>query len=398
MKVAPVQAGEHAISKTQLELPAYAIQEAEFNDICHLVAEVCHSPVQLISIIDSGRQWFRARHPLITAELTADFAFCTQALHTPRDIFIINDLHKDYRFGKHLLVTAVPYVAFYAGIPLVTSEGTVLGTLCMWDNKIRELTQNQVTALQSLSRQVAANMELKNQAALLSQKTEELRSAYADLEAFSTIAAHDLKSPLNAIISLTDLLKGIYTDRLDEEGNEYLDFLQASAQNLADLVTSVLNYSRSSQLLTTEKENINFSELISEITGLLKIPEHATISYIQSNNIINSNRVALKQVLMNLLDNALKYNDKGAIDIDISFCENPTSYSVAVKDNGVGIHEEEREKIFELFKRLKNKVNDGKGMGIGLAIVKRLVEKLGGNVTVASELGKGTSFVITLPK
>src|SRR5579872_7239275 len=126
MKIAPVQADEQDIHKTPNELPAQTVQDADFDDICHLVAEICHSPIQLISIIDAGKQWFRARHPLITAELAADFAFCNQALHTPKEIFIIPDLHKDYRFDNHLLVTAVPYVAFYAGIPLVGTEGTVL--------------------------------------------------------------------------------------------------------------------------------------------------------------------------------------------------------------------------------------------------------------------------------
>jgi signal transduction histidine kinase len=375
-----------------------AIQDADFADICHLVAAICHSPVSLISIIGHEREWFRSHHPLITAELTAEFAFCKQALHNPSEIFIIHDLREHYKFSNSALVTGVPYVIFYAGIPLVTPEGNILGVLCMWDNKARDLDDKEIAALSALARQTAIQLELKNKVGHQAAKIEELKTQNTDLEGFTTIAAHDLKSPLNSIVSLTDLIKNNYATCLDDEGNEYINFLHSSAHNLTRLVTAVLNYSRSSHLLTEKKEDINFGDVVEEVTNLLHIPKNASVSYEKNNRTIHTSRIALKQILLNLLDNALKFNDKGFINIEVVFSESSNAYSIEVTDNGQGIPAAEKEKIFELFRQMQSKIKDGKGMGIGLAIVKKLVEKLDGSIKVESELSRGATFTITLPK
>jgi signal transduction histidine kinase len=101
---------------------------------------------------------------------------------------------------------------------------------------------------------------------------------------------------------------------------------------------------------------------------------------------------------MNLLQNAFKYNDKERIAVEIIFFSDNEAYSFEVKDNGPGIAAENKEKIFELFQRLDNHPREVDGMGIGLAIVKRLTEKLGGKIAVESEPGEGTSFILSIPK
>ncbi len=396
MNIVPVQENEQ--EKLNNYSAANSVQEADFDDICHIVSGLCHFPVTLISIIGSERKWFRSGHPLTTAAATAEFAFCDQALHHPHDAIIISDLHKDYRFRNMQLVKEEPYVAFYAGIPLIGQEGTVLGALCIWDHKPRELDPKQLAALQSLVRQTALLIDLKIKNGQLAQKIEESKTAYTDLENFTTIAAHDLKSPLNAMISLTDLLKNNYSGKLDEEGNEYINYIHNSALIFTDLITAVFNYSRSTHLLSEQREEINFTRLIEEIIGVLKAQDKATLSFDRKDKMIMANRVALKQILLNMMDNALKYNNKETINIELLLHETPLQYTIEIKDNGVGIPEEERAQIFELFRRLPDHENDGKDRGIGLAIVKKLIEKIGGDIKVESEVSKGTTFIVSLPK
>ncbi len=399
MKIAPVPANEHDRLKT---LHAYGIldtmQETEFDDITRIAAEVCHTPISLVSIIDAHRQWFKSRHGLITHETSRDFAFCAHAINNPNEILVINDTSKDERFHDNPLVTGEPHVAFYAGIPLVNPEGYALGTLCVWDIRPKDLNESQLMTLQSLARQIVCQLELKRKIKELNAKQAELKRAYEDLDKFASIASHDLKSPLNNIISLTHLLKDGYGGTLNDEGNEYIQYLNDASYQLSEMVTGILKYSRSSQLITDEKEDIGVYSILEEVSALLHVPENAAITYDFSNMHIHTSHIALKQILMNLLGNAIKYNDKPKIIVNIAVREDALKHTFEIKDNGYGIATADTERIFELFERVDSKDKADNSQGIGLTIVKRLVEKLGGEIKVRSTPGKETVFTFTIPK
>lgn len=241
--------------------------------------------------------------------------------------------------------------------------------------------------------------EQKDRIAELERKLDELKKAYADLDSFATIAAHDLKSPLNAMISLTHLLQNNYGSTLDEEGNEYLSFLGEAANNLTELVSGVLSYSRSTLVLTEQKEDLNFTDLVEEVTALIHVPANVSLVYDKNDQKILTSHIAIQQILMNLIDNAIIHNDKSEISIRIIFTDNADAYTIEVTDNGPGISAHEHDKVFDLFKKAKKKKEDkNNGMTIGLAIVKKLADKLGGNVRIVSEAVSGTTVAVTLPK
>ena len=343
-------------------------------------------------IIDADHKWLRSFEAIDEIEIPKDFPFCNQD-----EIFIIPDLSKDKKYKNNSLVKETPNAVFYAGVRLVDAEGKSLGALCILDTRPGSLDDKQIMALKALARQVAALLELNSKVGQLKQKQDELKMAYADLAKIAHIASHDLKSPLNNIISLTHLLKEDYGTKFDAEGTEYVNYLNDAAYQLSDMVSGILSYSRSSQLLVEHKEDIDIAVLIAEVTGLLNIPEKTTIKY-PKEGVIHTSRVALKQILLHLLHNAIKYNTKSKMKIEVIFSEDDAAYHFEVKDNGPGIAEEDKEKIFELFEKLHGKIKDGESMGIGLAIVKRLVEKLRGTIRVDSELDKGSSFIIAIPK
>ena len=133
--------------------------EARFDELTQLAALICGVPICLISLIDADRQWFKSRVGLDAEETHRAQAFCTHAIMQP-DLFVVPDAAQDDRFSHNPLVTGDPHIRFYAGTPLATSDGHLLGTLCVIDRQPRALTENQKTALQILGRQVIANMEL----------------------------------------------------------------------------------------------------------------------------------------------------------------------------------------------------------------------------------------------
>jgi len=367
------------------------IDDNALSDISRLAAAICHTPPSLTGIIDIQKKCSKILAGSMVAATTDVLAFATD------EILIVPDLTKNENFHSNALVTHSPHLVFYTGIPLA-SDGIVIGTLCIWDTQPGIVGPQQIEALQALARMVVGHYEQHKSSAQLKDQFNVLQQANSDLDSFANIAAHDLKSPLNAIISLTHLIKTNYATSLDEEGNEYIGFLSRAANNLTELVTGILSYSRHTHLVTESKEDINFTDLVEEVTELLEIPGNVSITYEKNEDHVYASRIALKQILLNLVDNAMKHSDKNQVSITIRFEEDTSSYSIGVRDNGPGIPAEDLEQIFDLFKPIHKKIKDGKDGGIGLSIVKKLVEKLNGVIQADSEIGIGTTFVITIPK
>lgn len=136
------------------------LPEALFDDLTELAALVCEAPMAMISLVDSDRQWFKAKVGLSVSETSRDVSFCAHAIMQP-DLFIVPDASLDPRFAKNPLVTAEPRIRFYAGAPLVTPDNHALGTLCVVDKAPRDLRPEQKSALRLLARIIVTQLELR---------------------------------------------------------------------------------------------------------------------------------------------------------------------------------------------------------------------------------------------
>lgn len=153
------------------------------DDITHLAAEICGAPIALITLIDADRQWFKSNVGFPNAETARAISFCTHAIVHPEQVMIVPDALEDPRFANNPLVTGDPRIRFYAGLPLVTCDGFALGTLCVIDRVPRELTPEQLVALQALRRSAISELELRRTAKELKRVTVDLSALNADLEA-----------------------------------------------------------------------------------------------------------------------------------------------------------------------------------------------------------------------
>jgi len=145
------------------------LPEQAYDNFTRLASIICSTPIALITLLDDQRQWFKSRIGLERSELPREHAFCSHAIMRPEDIMIVHDTMRDERFTNNPLVMAAPNIRFYAGTPLVTSNGEALGTICVFDTKPREITQDQVDALQVLSREVMGQFELRRSIVILEQ-------------------------------------------------------------------------------------------------------------------------------------------------------------------------------------------------------------------------------------
>jgi transcriptional regulator with GAF, ATPase, and Fis domain len=149
------------------------LPEQVFDDITYLASYICESPIALISLVDEKRQWFKSKHRFNISETARDVSFCAHAIYDSKP-FVVRDATKDERFARNPLVTSDPNIRFYAGAPLITSDGHALGTLCVIDHKSREISPKQLKALKALSRQVIQLLDERRLAQKLAQANNDI--------------------------------------------------------------------------------------------------------------------------------------------------------------------------------------------------------------------------------
>jgi len=375
------------------------LPEKDFDDITKLASEICQLPIATVTLIDSKRQWFKSRQGLADSETPREFAFCAHAINYPQEITIVPDSRKDIRFADNPYVTGDPHVIFYAGVPLTNPQGHTLGTLCVIDTKPRELTEKQYTTLQVLANMIVKLLELRRKNIQLEQAHEKVRRTNRELEKFAAMVSHDIKSPLSNIMALTSIFKRDYAESIDHAGLDVINYIAKSADKLRSFIDDMLTYYKSDQNVTSEKQRIELHSFIKSVIDLVDGRKEVEFRYPSGPTHINVNRIVLEQILMNLLTNAIKYNDKTKAIVEISFHDDGEFYCFSVKDNGTGMEQRDLDKIFELFVNLDKKDRyDKKGSGIGLSTVKNLVETSRGKLHVSSVPHEGSNFSFTLKK
>lgn len=375
------------------------LPELDYDNLTVIAAAICGTPISLITFIDEERQWFKSRHGIDVSETSRDYSFCAHAINDPNNVLIIEDSRKDIRFFDNPAVSGNPNIIFYAGVPLINEMGLPLGTLCVIDHKPKTLSENQIRSLKALSDQIMKLLELRLKSIELEKVIVKLEKKNQELEIFAHIAAHDLKSPLANVSGLAEVFIETYGSIIDAEGQEIMQLIINSANKLRQMIDGLLDYSKTDKMIIENRTEVNLKILNNEISNLFIFQNNCSITFISNLISIKTNKTALEQILINLVANAIKYNDKEIAVIEIEILEEDKFYKIVVSDNGPGILKEDYETIFEIFKVVSAEDRYGqKGNGIGLATVKKIVEDLGGTIYVKSEIGKGSKFIFTLAR
>lgn len=372
-------------------------QESDFDDLTKLASAICNAPIALISFIDEKRQWFKSANGATIQESPRELSFCTHAIASVDRIMIVEDATNDDRFSNNPLLK-FENIVFYAGVPLVNEDGFALGTLCIVDRQQKTLTQAQIDALQILAKQVVDKLELRRKVLLLEKTNQELQEANFFIQKFASMAAHDIKNPVSSILLTSQALK-IRLQKLNDDACQRLVELNiASIKNLTTLLDEMLAYSKSPSTLLSNRQKVSLKQLLIKATKLINVPVNFSITYPDDVEIYIST-VALEQIFINLLSNAIRYNDKESGFAIIRFDQDDHYYLFEVEDHGMGIPAPYHEKIFNNNFTLKQTDRYNKnGTGIGLSTVKELVKALKGTIYVKSMPGSGATFYFRIKK
>lgn len=224
----------------------------------------------------------------------------------------------------------------------------------------------------------------------------ELESANEELKNFGYVVSHDLKAPLRAIGSLANWISTDYADKFDEEGREHMRLLISRVHRMDGLIDGILQYSRVGRVKEVAVP-VDMNRLVAEVIDLLAPPASIIVSVDASLSAVMAEPTRIQQLLQNLLSNAIKYMDKPEGYIHIACVAEGKLWKFSITDNGPGIERQHFEKIFQLFQTLAPR-DRVESTGVGLALVKKIVEMYGGHVWLESIIGEGSTFFFTLPR
>lgn len=373
-------------------------QEQDLDNITSLAANICNVPSAMIVLVEAEQNVVKSHFGTPYNQPDREGSFFDHTIQEKNELFIVTDARKDDRFKESPLVK-MQDVVFYAGVPLVNPAGYALGTLCIFDTSPRNLTKRQKKALTSLAFQVVRLFKVRKYNKNMLDLQRELKDRNEELKDFAGVVSHDMKMPLANMIITSDLLRSKYASKLDEQANEYLDYIKQAALTLSSYITRLLEHYETGKTAGEKDQVFDSHDLFEKVIELLNIREDIEINLPDKNIEIKANYVALEQTLINLIANSLKYNDKKQARIILGCEECGDYYHFKISDNGQGIHDDELDRIFELFATTNNVDRRGqKGSGIGLSTVKKIVNKLGGEIEVDSTLGEGTTFKFTIQK
>jgi len=216
-----------------------SLPEAEYNAITKLASEICQTKISLISFIDDKRQWFKSAYGLEAKETPRDFAFCAHSILNPNEILIVPDSRLDNRFANNPLVLNDPHVVFYAGVPLVNTEGYPLGSLCIIDTSPKELSISQQSALKALAKQVVTLFELRKTNKAYKTMQVLLQERNKELEDINENVLQELKEVSPVLSSLLNSFNNNYAGSLNNEAKNMI----GSCIDFANRIESFLKQS-----------------------------------------------------------------------------------------------------------------------------------------------------------
>lgn len=226
--------------------------------------------------------------------------------------------------------------------------------------------------------------------------SEQLKKQNEELNQFSYVVSHDLKAPLRAIFKLSEWIEEDMGTSMSPEIKKNMQILRGRVFRLEALINGLLEYSKIGRV-SVPTERLDVQTMLKETIDLLNPPPHIKIDIQRGMPVFSTKKYLLQQVFINLISNAVKYNDKEEGKIAVKVSETGNFYRFVVEDNGMGIDKVYHEKVFEIFQTLQSR-DKVEGTGVGLAIIKKSVEDMGGAITVESEEKKGARFIFTWPK
>lgn len=369
--------------------------EALFDDICAIAARIFDVPVALVSFVDENRQWFKARIGIDAPETPRDISFCAHAV-ADDSVLVVPDARSDVRFLDNPLVCGPSKVRFYAGAPIRTHDGFVLGTVCVLDRQPKEVTDSDIALLQGLARQVQAHLTLRLEI-VRRKKLEAIK------DEFVSTVSHELRTPLTSIRGALGLVVGGALGELPDKFASMLEIAATNADRLVRLINDILDVEKmEAGRIELRLETVVLADIVQDAIDAstpfaLRFGVAIDFAPPSGSHRVRVDRDRLLQVLDNLLSNAAKYSPRGGtVRVEIERVEH--GFKTSIIDAGEGIPESFRNRVFQRFAQADSSDTRSRGgTGLGLAIAREIVTQHRGTIDFEPEPGGGTRFFFVLP-
>jgi signal transduction histidine kinase len=366
--------------------------EEEFEDLVQIAVNIFEVPVAAISFIDADRQWMKARRGLDICEVNRELSVCNYTILQDQ-VLEVPDLQQDERFRHLPFITGEPFFRFYAGVPLVTSNGYKIGVLCLVDTKARSLNKAQLQTLAALTRQSMRQVELRQRNMQLENLNEQQRH-------ISSRLSHDIKNPLSNIKMMLQMQQSTYRPLPEKESARLKDLLEQQVDTTIDMLNDMIQWGKLQLQCNEPKTQYTClrqiaGEIIDEIVLNSSNKQNIIVNAIPANVHVNIDCDGARFALRNLLTNANKFTAQGCITISHEH-SNGKDF-IHVVDTGIGMNEEQTAKLNRNKQTdYANGTNNETSHGLGLGLLHDYLAQHNGQLLFQSEVGKGTKASFTL--
>ncbi|CAD6008877.1 GAF domain-containing sensor histidine kinase [Agreia sp. COWG] len=369
-----------------------ASPQSDLQGLVELAATLCGVPTAVINLIDDTMQYQVAATGVEPAVCSIEESMCAVALRTPGPM-VVPDASADDRFSANPFVSgALGNVRFYASSPLVTPTGVPIGTVCIFDTRVRDLTDELSRCLDLIAHQVVDVLELR-------RTTRELESSNEQLERFAGQVSHDLRNPLTAVSGFIELAADSPEVVAAPQVAAALFRADAAATRMGAMIADLLDYARLGGA-RPRREQVALPDLIGDVLDDLDQALTATDTEVtvDADARISGDPTLLHALFQNLIANAVKFSHAVGVTprVEVRAYALDGSWRVTVDDNGPGVPAEQRERVFGLMER--GAAGDAPGLGIGLSTCRRIVEAHGGSIGIDDSPLGGASVWVILPR
>ncbi|MBO9612707.1 MAG: GAF domain-containing sensor histidine kinase [Dyadobacter sp.] len=393
---------ERLLALSELDID-YSDHQITFQDLAKLAAKVTGTRISLVNLLDSLTQWTISNYGFDIEQMLREDSVCQYTI-MESDHFEVGDLSEDERFKDKVYVAGEPNVKYYYGIPLKTGDGLHIGALCVLDQERRTLEPEKIELLKIIADEIVAR--LKTHRVLESLKSRLLQAGQAQKK-----VAHDIRGPLGGIVGLAQIIRDQGEQNRMDEVLEFINLIHKSGNSILDLAEEILDSHREKPTGTSAPGASNgqgftlmiFKDKLEKLYG--PQGKHKNIRFTVQTSPLTENihfsKNKLLQITGNLISNSMKFTPPGgevAVELNLLIDQARPVLQISVRDTGVGMSEENIRAILSGNASSTNGTGGEQGFGFGLALVKHLVDSLGGRINITSEPGIGTNFEISLPQ
>jgi signal transduction histidine kinase len=395
----PLNEMERLKTLADLDLDYSSLSE-NFKSLSKLAAKIAGTDISMVNLIDSFTQWTIANHGLDLDQMDREDSVCQYTIVEEEELEIKN-LNEDERFKEKFYVNGDLGLKYYYGVPLKANNGSHLGALCVLDTQTRMLTPEKVEMLKMIADEIVNRLNGLKMLALLRDQVSETNENQRRV-------AHDIRGPLGGIIGLARIISEQGEGNTMDEVLEFINLIHKSGNSILELADEILSADMRAADKVTKLGNDEFNQIsLKEKLLKLYMPQAVNkkvrfaVEISSDTQAIAFSKNKLLQIIGNLISNAMKFTPEGGmvnVDLALEVADTGNILKMMVADTGVGVTPEKILQILNGQGETTTGTGGEQGYGFGLALVKHLVDSLKGNMQIASELGKGTTFTITLPQ